>query len=143
MQVFGPLDQENAALVGWGVRVLLLTDAPTGMVAARLAGLGGVVETEGELFASLAAVIDDPLGYGLYVMDCDAFGGIETGKRAAVQLVGAGMRVPVILISKECRAQSFPEDSTAPILLRAPLSAVALRVGFEHALRHRMLWRAA
>jgi hypothetical protein len=39
--------------------------------------------------------------------------------------------------------QVFPEDRSAPILLRAPLSAVSLRVGFEHALRERRLWRAA
>jgi hypothetical protein len=30
-----------------------------------------------------------------------------------------------------------------PVTLRAPVSAVSLRVGFEHALRDRLAWRAA
>lgn len=145
MQLFRQIDQE-ATLVGWGVRVMLL--APVGsrggeVAANRLAGFGGLVETQGEVFAALEAMIDDPTGYGLFVMECDGFGGLEAGKRAFTMLRGAGVRVPVILVSGECREQMFPEDRSEPILLRSPMSAVAMRVGFEHALRDRVMWQAA
>ncbi len=49
----------------------------------------------------------------------------------------------MILISRDCAAQVFPDDPLDAVQLRAPLSAVSLRVGFEHALRERMFWRAA
>jgi hypothetical protein len=52
-------------------------------------------------------------------------------------------RLPVILVSRECQQQQFPEDRGDAVVLRAPLSAVSLRVGFEHALRDRLLMRAA
>ena len=145
MQMFRPMDHE-AALVGWGVRVLMLAQAGSpGAEAAtrRLAGFGGRVETQEELFAALEALIDDPSGYGLFVMDCDAFGGLSAGRKAFTLLRGAHAQLPVILISRECVTQSFPEDRSEPILLRSPLSAVSMRVGFEHALRDRLLWRAA
>jgi hypothetical protein len=88
-------------------------------------------------------MIDDPMGYGLFVMDCDALGGVEAGMRAAATLAAVQSRVPVILISREFSAQVFPQDRDAPVCLRAPMSAVSLRVGFEHALRDRLMWRAA
>ena len=50
-------------------------------------------------------------------------------------------RVPVILVSRDCGEQRFPEDRKSPTLLRAPLSSVALRVGFEHALRDRFFYK--
>ncbi|MEH7830051.1 hypothetical protein [Gemmobacter denitrificans] len=145
MQLFRPEDHD-AALVGWGVRVLLL--AETGSRAAeavsmRIAGFGGLPEAQGEMFAALETLIDDPAGYGLFVMDCETFGGLDAGRRAFAILRAAGCQVPVILVSTECSTQSFPDDRSAPILLRSPLSAVSMRVGFEHALRERMMWQAA
>ncbi|MGB8813352.1 MAG: hypothetical protein WCC57_09205 [Paracoccaceae bacterium] len=145
MQVFRATDQD-ATLVGWGVRVMLLAQEDSEgaqVVAKRIAGFGGLIEAESEVFASLSAMIDDPLGYGLFVMDCDAFGGLEAGMKAFSMLRAVRSRVPVILISRECDEQIFPEDRSAPIILRSPLSAVSLRVGFEHALRERLLMRAA
>lgn len=145
MQMFRQSDQD-ADLVGWGVRVMFLAQdgCPKAEVAAqRLAGFGGLVESEYEFFAALEAMIEDPHGYGLFVMECDSIGGLEAGQRAFSLLRGAGVTLPVILISAECVAQVFPEDRNAPILLRSPLSAVSLRVGFEHALRERLIWQAA
>ncbi len=145
MQVFRPIE-DDATLVGWGVRVMFLAQdgCPKAEVAAkRMAGFGGLVEAEYELFSALEAIIEDPQGYGLFAMECDGMGGLEAGRRAFALLRGAGVTVPVILISSECVEQVFPEDRTAPILLRSPLSAVSMRVGFEHALRERLLWRAA
>ena len=134
---------EKATLVGWGVRVLMLTDGSDTAAEARIVDLGGKVDIETELYTALAALIDDPLGYGLFVMDADAFGGMDIGLRAFQMLRVAGVRVPVILVSQDGGRQVFPEERAAPILLKAPLSMVALRVGFEHALYDRVVWRAA
>ena len=138
MQVFRAFDQENAAVAGWGIRVLLLGEnAMQGRVLRHLASLGSSVETTDELYAALCAVIDDPVGYGLFVIDCDSVGGLEAGRKAVQVLNGSDSKVPVILVSTECGEQIFPQDRRAPTLLRAPLSSVAMRVGFEHALRDR------
>lgn len=134
---------EKATLVGWGVRVLMLADGVDRGAEERLVGLGGKVDTETELYTALAAMMDDPLGYGLFVMDTDAFGGIEAGLRAFQMLRAADVRIPVILVGRDCGRQVFPEERSAPILLQAPVSIVSLRVGFEHALHDRIIWRAA
>lgn len=143
MQVTHDFDTAAALPVGWGVRVLLLSAAERTPLQDRIAGLGGLVEVETEVYAALAAMIDDPMGYGLFVMECDGLGGVEAGMRAAKTLAAVKSRVPVILVSAEHTAQVFPQERSAPVCLRAPLSAVSLRVGFEHALRDRLMWRAA
>ncbi|MDT8856904.1 hypothetical protein RNZ50_18070 [Paracoccaceae bacterium Fryx2] len=145
MQFIRQMDQDSAALVGWGIRVLVLSsgeDARRGVTARRLSGLGGQVDCETEMFSALGMLIDDPAGYGLFVMECDGFGGEEAGRRAWSMLGDIVGRVPVILVTRDCQSQLFPEDRRAPIVLRAPLSAVSLRVGFEHAMRHRVMWHA-
>ena len=109
----------------------------------RLASLGSAIELTADLFIGLEAAIDDPAGYGLFVIDCDSIGGIEAGRRAFGMLGETAHRLPVILISKDCQQQQFPEDRRAPILLRAPLSAISMRVGFEHALRERLVMRVS
>lgn len=142
MQVIRSIETEDATLVGWGIRVLLLSSGGEhGLTSRRLAALGGRVEVEEELFAALSAVIDDPAGYALFVIDCDDIGGLEAGKRAVQMLGDVARRVPVILVSRDCGEQRFPNDRSAPTLLRAPLSSVALRVGFEHALHDRLYYR--
>lgn len=146
MQIVRQIDQVNAALVGWGVRVFLLSagagEGP-GRIAERLAGFGGLVEVETDMFAAAEAAQADATGFGLFVMECDAFGGLEAGRRMIAMLGRAAERMPVILVSSEVRVQTFPGDSAGPIELRAPASAVSLRVGFEHALRDRLVYLAA
>ena len=138
MQLIRSFEHENASLVGWGVRVMLLTaEGDDGPTARRLAGLGGRVETATELYAALSAMIDDPAGYALFVVDCDAFGGLAAGKKAFGMLGTLAEKMSVILVSRDCPQQIFPDDRCTPTLLRAPVSAVSLRVGFEHALRER------
>ncbi|MES2665068.1 MAG: hypothetical protein V4712_03155 [Pseudomonadota bacterium] len=143
MQITHSFDEAEALVVGWGVRVMLLTADPDGPVARRLAGLGGTVEAETEFYASLSAMIDDPVGYGVFVMECDSMGGLEAGQRAQATLAAVKSRIPVILISSDFKSQVFPQGREAAVCLRAPLSAVSLRVGFEHALRDRLMWHAA
>lgn len=134
---------ETAKPVGWGVRVLMLNDGADDSAQERLVGLGGQVDIETELYTALATMIDDPRGYALFVMDVDAFGGIEAGLRAFSMLRAADIRIPVILVGRDCGRQVFPEERSAPIMLQAPLSMVSLRVGYEHALHDREIWRAA
>jgi hypothetical protein len=143
MQITHDFERGDAIPVAWGVRVLLLSGDTDTPLLARIASLGGTAEVETEVFAALAAIIDDPLGYGLFIIDCDGLGGADVGQRAAATLVAERLRVPVILISSEHGGQVFPQEKNAPIQLRAPLSTISLRVGFEHALRDRLIWRAA
>ena len=146
MQIIRSLEHENATRVGRGVRVLLMSsEGETGVTSRRLASLGGQVEVEAELFSALAALIDDPAGYGLFVMDCDGenVGGLAAGRRAVQMLGDVVLRVPVMLVSRERGEQGFPNDRSAPIMLRAPLTSVSLRVGLEHALPDRLFYRAA
>jgi len=146
MQIVRQFDHDEAALVGWGVRVLLL--APDhglheGRVAARIAGLGGVVEQETDFYSALDALDSDHTGFGLFVMEADAFGGLEEARRMLAQLRRTDPAIPVIVIASDCTIQNFPTDDRAAIELRAPLSAVSLRVGFEHAMRHRLVFKVA
>ena len=146
MQVIRSLEQENAAMVGRADRVLLLTsEGEAGMMGRRLAGLGARVEVVDELFSAMSDLIDDPAGYAMFVVDCDSasVGGLEAAQRAIKMLGDVAQRVSVILVSSECHDQRFPQDRTAPVVLRAPMSAVSLKVGFEHALRERFLHQAA
>jgi len=139
MQYSHAFDASEAMAVGWGVRVMLLSSAADTAVAARLAGLGALVEREAEFYTAMSALIDDPAGFGLLVVECDSLGGVEAGRRAAATLAAVQSSVPVILISAAFQTQVFPESRQGAVCLRAPLSLVALRVGFEHALRDRLM----
>ena len=142
MQIIRSLEQHSAAPVGLGIRVMLVGQLQdSSPLPHRLAGLGGKVEMADDLFVGLEAVIDDPAGYGLCVIDCDAFGGLAAGRRAHALLADVARRVPVILVSKDCTGQEFPEERGEAVVLRAPTSGIALRVGFEHALRDRLAMR--
>jgi hypothetical protein len=146
MQIIRSLEQDNAAIVGRAVRALLLTtDAEAGVMERRLAALGARVDVVDELFTALSDLIDDPTGYAMFVVDCDSatVGGLEAARNAVKMLGEVALRVSVILVSSECRDQRFPQERGAPVVLRAPMTAVSLKVGFEHALRERFLYQAA
>jgi len=143
MQMFKALKLDDAAQVGWGVRVLLASPSgPAGHIAMRLAGLGGHVEVEAHLFDALSHLIDDPRGAQLLVIDCDAYGGVEAGRRAFAILTAQAKGIPVVLITADCREQTFAQTRNVPMLLRAPVSAVALRMAFEVAFPGRRIIRA-
>jgi hypothetical protein len=143
MHISHGFDAEQAMVVGWGVRALVLAAEVEGPLTRRLAGLGCAVEVAGEMYEGLAALLDDPAGYGLVVIDCDAFAGEDAAERVRRTILGAGLHVPLLLVGSRFQRQDFPEDRDRPTCLRAPVSAVALRVGFEHAMRDRLLWGAA
>lgn len=145
MQPLRQMREEEALLIGWGVRVLLLArpGAPdTARALHRLAAMGSGADVVGDIYAAVSEVMDDPHGYGLVLADCDAFGGIEAGLRLLRHLRAAPVTVPVLLMTRDCPVQRFPEDRLAPVVLRSPPSAVSLRVAFEHALRDWRIWPA-
>lgn len=143
MEVLRLADQETAGLVGLGARVLLLAVDGQGALARQVAGFGGRIDHEPEMYSALSCVIDDPAGWDLFVIDCDAIGGLDEGRKAQRMLGEVAGRLPVILIASGCGTQVFPQDRAHPIELRSPTSAVSLRVGMEHALRGRLGWRHA
>ena len=135
-------ERDDAAQLGRSVRVLLLSsEGEQGPIARRLASLGCRVD----LVAAVSNVTCHPAGYALFVLDCasDGVGGLEAATRVVMMLDEAMSRLPVILISQECAEQRFPADRMQPTVLRAPLSAVSIKVGFEHALRDRLVGQAA
>lgn len=140
MEIFRTLERDDAALVGWGVSVLLATSqGSAGQIARRIAGLGGSVLVQDELYYALGMLLDDPRCAQMLVIDCDAFGGMEQGRRAFATLADDHAQVPVVLISAQCPEQVFSDGREAPIILRAPVSAVSLRVAFEVAFRWRFV----
>lgn len=119
-------------------RVMLLTPDRDGVSAARLGRYGCSVETEGELFAALSGMIDDPMGYDLFVMDCDAFGGIPAAERAIATLIAAGARMRVILISAEFDAPAYPLGLRSVVSLPAHVSETGFVMGIDHVMRDRV-----
>lgn len=123
MQVFRSFEQDDVAMVGRAVRVLLVSsEGETGVMARRLASLGARVDVIDEIYAAISDLLDDPAGYGLLVVDCDSanVGGLEACQRAVQMLGGSVQRAPTVLISRECMTQSFPQDRAVPVVLRAP-----------------------
>jgi hypothetical protein len=141
MFAFRIKDQDAVDLVGLGARVLLLAPEGEDLLETQIAGFGGWTDRETELYSALSALIDDPAGWDVFIMATDGFGGIEAARRAHRMLGVAAERVPMIAIGADCRTQQFPDDRSAPIVLRAPATAVSLRVGMDHALRGRTGWR--
>ena len=119
-------------------RVMLLTRDREGVSAARLGCYGCSVETEGELFAALSGMIDDPLGYDLFVMECDGFGGVPAAERAIATLIAAGARMRVMLISGEFDAPAYPLGLRSAVSLPEHVSESGFRMGFDHVLRDRV-----
>lgn len=120
-----------------GVRVMLLTDQPDGASASRLSGYGSVVTVEDRLDAVLAGLAEDALGYDLFVMDCDGFGGIEAGERAVAALIAADARMRVMLIGQDFDVPVYPLGRRTAVCLPVGGSDSAFRRGFDHVLRDR------
>jgi hypothetical protein len=120
-----------------GTRVMLLTDRPEGDSARRLSGYGSLVEVQGQMARALRAVLDDPMGFDLFVMDCDAFGGIEGAERAIATLIAKDARMRVMLVSREFDEPAYPLGRRTAVCLPAEASDESFRRGFVHVLRDR------
>jgi hypothetical protein len=146
MQVFRQFDTETSTLAAWGVRTILLAEpdgVATDQTAHLLASLGGIVHRDDDIFSALDTVIGHTSGFGLFVVECDSFGGLDAGRQIVSMLRKVVAEMPVILISADCGEQIFPAGLHDPVILRVPLTAVSLRVGFEHAMRDRLIVAAA
>ena len=143
MQIVRSFSKQEAAQVGWSVRAVLVTAAPDPVIGRRLAGLGTQVECIGDIDTALSAVMDDPSHADMLVVDCDGIGGLTEARRIVKLMGEVALRVPVILTSADCGLQTFALERHEPTVMRAPLSAVSLRVAFEHVLRRSLVPRVA
>lgn len=136
MQLFNKIEMEDSCPVGWSVQAMVASaEGEAGNTAKRICKLGGRVIHVAELYDALAALMDDRRAAHVLVVDCDSYGGLAVGRRASAMLSEEVERFPVILVSSECQEQTFPVGRDAPIVLRKPLSSVALRVAFEKMFR--------
>lgn len=144
MNLFNSFDPQASTVVGFGIRTMLIsTEEQDGPLTRKLAGLGCRVEECDELYLALDRVMDGPQGFDLVVVDCDTTGGLDQARRAQALLKSTGRCIPVILVSSDCHTQSFPFNRYEPTVLRAPLSSISLRVGFEHSMQERLLMARA
>ena len=137
MQTIPSTDTRHEAPHTFGVRVMLLTDRPDGESARRLERYGSVVEIEGDLQGALASLIQDPLGYDLFVMDCDAFGGMSGAERAVSSLIAAEARMRVMLVSRDFDIPAYPLGRRTAVCLPDGIAEDGFRRGFDHVLRDR------
>jgi hypothetical protein len=132
MQLFKKIELENSYPVGWNVQAMVASaEGESGNTSRRVSRIGGQVVHQAELYDALSALMDDADVADVLIVDCDSYGGLAVGRRAFAILSEEVERFPVILVSSECQVQTFPFGREAPIVLRAPLTAVALRVAFE------------
>jgi len=121
-----------------GVRVLLLSDANDGRTADRLAGFGSHVDVEETLDLALTRLRHDPIGYDLFVMDCDSYGGISGGELAVSSLIAAEAKMRVMLVSRDFDEPALPFGRRTAVCLPSGAGDGDFRRGFDHVLRDRM-----
>lgn len=137
MQILIGTSQKPLRAAASGVRVLLLTDRVGGETAQRLARYGNVLDIETAFEPALAALLGDLMGYDLFVMDCDGFGGVEAAERAIARLISADAKMRVMLVSGEFDAPAYPLGRRSAVCLPDHISDEAFRFGFDHVLRDR------
>jgi len=121
-----------------GVRVLLLSDLECGRTADRLARCGSLVDVEETLDTALTRLREDPMGYDLFVMDCDSFGGIPGGEKAVSSLIAAEAKMRVMLVSRDFDAPALPFGRRTAVCLPVAAGDEDFRRGFDHVLRDRV-----
>lgn len=137
MQTFVRTGRQKVAPHTMGVRVLLLTDQADGATGQRLASYGSLVDTHDDLDDAVGAVLGDRFGYDLFVMDCDAFGGIAGAERAISALISGEAKMRVMLVSREFDIPVYPLGRRTAVCLPEDVSEASFRIGFDHVLRDR------
>jgi hypothetical protein len=138
VQIISKIDHRQITHNCFGARVMLLTKDRDALTRQRLVEYGCSVDIDTEVYNALAAIIDDPFGYDLFVMDCDGFGGIEAAERAIATLIAADAKMRVMLVSREFDVPSYPLGRRTAVCLPAASSETNFRFGFEHVLRDRL-----
>ena len=121
-----------------GVRVLLLSDAGGGQTADRLACFGSHVDVEQTLDLALSRLRRDPMGYDLFVMDCDGYGGISGGELAVSSLIAAEAKMRVMLVSSDFEELALPFGRRTAVCLPTSVGEEDFRRGLNHVLRDRL-----
>jgi hypothetical protein len=120
-----------------GVRVMLLTDHAEGSTGRRLASFGSVVDASDSLDEAVSSILEDPLGYDLFVMDCDGFGGVPGAEKAISALISGGARMRVMLVSRDFDVPAYPLGVRTAVCLPDDVGDDSFRIGFDHVLRDR------
>lgn len=129
MQMLRPLDKHSATPAGWGVHLMLISRAGAGPdIAQRLGRLGAVVAPQSCLETGLVHLVQNPRAAQILVVDCDAYGGAGAVWRAFKR---HKLCLPLILITADCAEQRITQALAAPVMLRAPVSMLALGVAFD------------
>jgi hypothetical protein len=137
VQTFIQTDRQKVSPHTLGVRIMLLTDQAEGRTAQRLADYGSLVDTVSDLERAVAAILGDRFGYDLFVMDCDAFGGIAGAEQAISALIAGDARMRVMLISREFDVPVYPLGRRTAVCLPEEVTDASFRIGFDHVLRDR------
>ncbi|MGL4239140.1 hypothetical protein [Tabrizicola sp.] len=137
MQTFILTGRQQVAPHTLGVRVMLLTDHADGSTGQRLASYGSQVDVADDLEDAVATVLEDPLGYDLFVMDCDDFGGIAGAEKAISTLIAGGARMRLMLVSREFDVPVYPLGRRTAVCLPEDVAEESFRIGFDHVLRDR------
>lgn len=137
MQTFIQTNRQQVQPHTLGVRVMVLTDHSESRTAQRLAQYGSVVDISDEIDEAVATILEDPLGYDLFVMDCDGFGGIAGAEQAIAALIAGDARMRVMLVSREFDVPAYPLGRRTAVCLPEDVSDSSFRIGFDHVLRDR------
>lgn len=121
-----------------GVRALLVSDVQGGRTAHRLARCGSHVEVAQTLDLALERLRSDALGYDLFVMDCDGYGGMAGGERAVALLIAAEAKMRVMLVSQDFDSPALPFGQRTAVCLPTASGDEDFRRGFDHVLRDRV-----
>ena len=137
MRTFARIEPRARPRAPVAVRVLLLSDQPDGQSAQRLASYGSLVEVKDDMDIAVAAVLDDPMGFDLLVMDCDAFGGIAGAERLISTLIASNVRMRFMLVSRDFDVPTYPLGLRSAVSLPDQVPDAGFRRGFDHVLRDR------
>ena len=137
MQTFMQTDRQKVASHTLGVRVMVLTDQGEGRTCQRLAEYGSLVDATDDLQEAVTTILQDRVGYDLFVMDCDAFGGIAGAEKAISALIAGDAKMRVMLVSREFDVPAYPLGRRTAVCLPEDVSDASFRIGFDHVLRDR------
>ena len=137
MQTFIQTDRQRVASHTMGVRVMVLTDRGEGRTCQRLAEYGSLVDATSDLQDAVTAILKDRVGYDLFVMDCDGFGGIAGAEKAISALIAGDAKMRVMLVSREFDVPAYPLGRRTAVCLPEDVSDASFRIGFDHVLRDR------
>jgi hypothetical protein len=130
-------DRQHVAQHTIGVRIMLLTDHSDGRTAQFLTDFGSLVDVSDKLEDAVTAILRDPFGYDLFVMDCDGFGGIAGAEQAISSLIAGAAKMRVMLVSREFDVAVYPLGRRTAVCLPEDVSETSFRIGFDHVLRDR------